>query len=208
MKGSWWSWKSSWEITPNSQIADALYLRYLFLSRYISLVFVVVILFKIFCFFGRRLGTMLVATKCMLRQSQNGGHTVWMDKKKQKSAWKHQDNGFYDVPFPLLHTNHPLGKREPYSLNELHAKKFRSLRKNTKTMGLRGWFSIIKHKSHPGKTWATQFDLITSKKIRNMDKTTVEVSNLIYLPKQNPKKERNSKGFQEMILSKELCTKA
>ena len=41
-----------------------------------------------------------------------------------------------------------------------------------------------------------------------MHKTTVEVSNLIYLPMQNPTKERNSKGFQEMIWSKKLCTKA
>ena len=54
---------------------------------------------------------------------ENGGHTFWMDykRKKPKFAWNHWGNGYYDVAFPLLYTNHPLGKRGPHSLNRLQA---------------------------------------------------------------------------------------
>ena len=54
---------------------------------------------------------------------ENGGHTLWMDYKQiiPKFAQNHWGNGFYEVPFPLLHTNHHLGKQGPHSLNGLQA---------------------------------------------------------------------------------------
>ena len=40
-----------------------------------------------------------------------------------KIARNQSDNGFYEVSFPLLHTNQSLGKLGPHSLNRLQAKK-------------------------------------------------------------------------------------
>ena len=49
---------------------------------------------------------------------ENWGHTVWIDYKQKnpKFAQNLWGNGFYEVPFPLLHTNHHLGKRGAHSL--------------------------------------------------------------------------------------------
>ena len=72
-----------------------------------------------------------------------GGHAGWIDYRQKKSkftrkhsgngslnglkakkpnfARKHWGNGFHEVLFLLLHTNHPLGKPAPHSLNRLQA---------------------------------------------------------------------------------------
>ena len=57
---------------------------------------------------------------------QSEGYTVWMDYMQQilKIAQNHWGNGFYEVPFPLLHTNLLFGKWGPHSLNGLQAKNF------------------------------------------------------------------------------------
>ena len=67
---------------------------------------------------------------------ENGGHTVCMDYKQiiPKFVWNHWGNGFYNVHFPLLHTNHPLGKRGPHSFNGLQAKKIQNLHETTKSI--------------------------------------------------------------------------
>ena len=81
-------------------------------------------------------------------------HTVWMDFKQQnlKFAQNHWSNGFYEVPFPLLHTNHPLGKRGPHSLNRLQASNSEICMKPLRQWVLGGRFSIITHKSPPWKS--------------------------------------------------------
>ena len=48
-----------------------------------------------------------------------------MDYKQKipKFAQDHWGKGIYEVAFPLLHTNQPLEKRGPHSLNGLQAKE-------------------------------------------------------------------------------------
>ena len=106
---------------------------------------------------------------------ENGGHIVWVDYKQKvpKFARNHQGNGFYEVLLPLLHTKYPLGKRGPYSLNGLQAKKFKICTKPLRQWVLWGPFSIIIHKSPPWKTGATQFEWITSNQLRILHETTM-----------------------------------
>ena len=96
---------------------------------------------------------------------ENEGYTVWTDYKQKipKFARNHRGNGFYEVLLPLLHTNHPLGKRGLYSLNGLQAKNSKICTKPLRQWVLWGPFSIVIHKSPPWKTGATQFEWITSK---------------------------------------------
>ena len=50
-------------------------------------------------------------------------------------------NWFYEVVFPLLYTNHPLGKRGPRSFYQITSKKFRNLHETPKAIGfLRSYF--------------------------------------------------------------------
>ena len=55
---------------------------------------------------------------------ENQGRTVWMNNRHKplKFARKYWGNGLYEFAFPLLHTNHPPGKRGLHSLNELQGK--------------------------------------------------------------------------------------
>ena len=52
---------------------------------------------------------------------ENGGHTNWttLQAKIPNFSRNHWGNLFYNVHFPSLHTNHPLRKLGPYSLNGL-----------------------------------------------------------------------------------------
>ena len=78
---------------------------------------------------------------------ENGGHTVWMDYRLKipKFARKHWCNGFYEVAFPLLYINYPLGKRGPHSLNGLQAKNPAFCAEPLRQGVLFGPFSIIAH---------------------------------------------------------------
>ena len=74
-----------------------------------------------------------------------------MDYKHKilKFARNHRGNGFYEVAFPLLHTNQPLGKRGPHSLNGLQAKYLKFAR-NHRGNGFYDVASpIVTHKSPP-----------------------------------------------------------
>ena len=100
----------------------------------------------------------------MVQNGKNGSKFLW----SCFSIITH----FYEVAFPLLHTNHTLGKRGPHSLNRLQAKNSEICTKPLKQWVLWGPFSIITHKSTPWKTGATQFESITSNKIRNLHETS------------------------------------
>ena len=56
---------------------------------------------------------------------KNGDNTLCIDYKEEfsKFATNHWVKGFYENLFQLFHTNHPLGKRRPHSLNGLQRKK-------------------------------------------------------------------------------------
>ena len=81
---------------------------------------------------------------------ENGDHTVWMDYKQQFSNFARNQwgNGFYEVPSLLLHTNDPLGKRGPHSLNRLQAKNPKFARNH----GGNGFYEVpssLLHTNHP-----------------------------------------------------------
>ena len=102
-----------------------------------------------------------------------------MDYKQKipKFARNHWGNWFYEVLFPFLHWNHPLGKLGPHSLNGLQAKS-EICTKPLWQWVLWGPFTIITHKSPPWKTGATWFEWITSKKFRNLHETTEEMGSM------------------------------
>ena len=97
---------------------------------------------------------------------ENRSHTVWIYYKQQILifAWNHWVNGFYEVAFPLLHTNHPPWKTGATQFEWITSKKFHNLHETTEAMGLWGRFSIITHKSpaQPPKfsPFLTQFNCI------------------------------------------------
>ena len=66
----------------------------------------------------------------------------------------------------------PLEKWGPHSLNGLEAKNSEICKKTLRQWVLEGPFSIITYKSPPWKMGATQFEWITSKKIRNLHENT------------------------------------
>ena len=101
-----------------------------------------------------------------------GQNTFLLVNQVEHQTRNHWGNGFYEVPFPLLHTNQHLGKRGPHSLNGLSAKISKICTRPLRQWVLWGPFSIITHKLPPWKTGATQFKWITSKKFRNLHKTT------------------------------------
>ena len=76
----------------------------------------------------------------------------------------HWGNVFYKVPFPLLHTNYPLGKRGSHSLNGIQTKNSEICTKPLRQWVSWGPFSIITYKSPIWKAGITQFEWITSKK--------------------------------------------
>ena len=90
---------------------------------------------------------------------ENGGHEVWMNYKQPtpKFARNHWGIGFYEVPFPLLHTNHPPWKTGATQFEWIISKNSEIRTKPLRQWVLWGCFSIITHKSPPWKTEATQF---------------------------------------------------
>ena len=82
---------------------------------------------------------------------ENEGYTVWMnDKQKiQKFARKNWPNGFYEVLFPFIQTNHPLENWGPHSVNGLQAKNSENCTKTLRQWVLWSPFSIITHKNNP-----------------------------------------------------------
>ena len=65
-----------------------------------------------------------------------GQNTFLLVNQVEHQTRNHWGNGFYEVPFPLLHTNQHLGKRGPHSLKWIVCQKFRNLHETTETMGI------------------------------------------------------------------------
>ena len=104
---------------------------------------------------------------------ENGDITICIDYNQHISKFGriHWCKWFYEVPFPLFHTNHRLGKRGSHHLNGLQPTIFEICTNQLMQMVLWGPFSIISHKSPPSKTWTTKFASITSNQFRKFHET-------------------------------------
>ena len=65
-----------------------------------------------------------------------------------KFARNYWGNGFYEVAFPLLHTNHLHGKRGPHNLHVLQPKKNRILHETTEAIGFYEVTFPLLHTNH------------------------------------------------------------
>ena len=104
-----------------------------------------------------------------------GPHSLnGLQGKNPKFARNHGGNGFYDVSSQLSHTNHPLEKQGPHSYGS-HAKYSEIY---TRSLGQWVWWGPFFHyytQTTPWKTGTTQFDWITSNKLRNLNVITVSM---------------------------------